>query len=106
MGKASSAKRKRAAVRSAKRSRTNTWWYGLTAIVVIAGRVLYHTLRHVRLADVLAALHAIPTGAILVSALLVGTLYAALGTYEAIIVRFVPRKSKLVAEIFQPPKSK
>ena len=37
MGKASSAKRKRAAVRSAKRSRTNTWWYGLTAIVVIAG---------------------------------------------------------------------
>ena len=37
MGKASSAKRKRASVRSAKRSRTNTWWYGLTAIVVIAG---------------------------------------------------------------------
>jgi hypothetical protein len=36
----SRAKRKRAAVRSAKRSRTNTWWYGLTAIVVIAGVAL------------------------------------------------------------------
>jgi hypothetical protein len=34
---ASRAKRKRAAVRSAKRSRHNTWWYGLTAIVVILG---------------------------------------------------------------------
>jgi hypothetical protein len=34
---ASRAKRKRAAVRSAKRSRHNTWWYGLTAIVVIIG---------------------------------------------------------------------
>jgi hypothetical protein len=34
---ASRAKRKRAAVRSAKRSRQNSWWYGLTAIVVIAG---------------------------------------------------------------------
>jgi len=33
----SRAKRKRAAVRSAKRSRTNTWWYGLTAFVVIVG---------------------------------------------------------------------
>jgi len=37
---ASRAKRKRAAVRSAKRSRNNTWWYGLTAIVVIAGIAL------------------------------------------------------------------
>jgi hypothetical protein len=37
---ASRAKRKRAAVRSAKRSRQNTWWYGLTAIVVIAGVAL------------------------------------------------------------------
>lgn len=36
----SRAKRKRAAVRSAKRSRHNTWWYGLTAIVVIAGIAL------------------------------------------------------------------
>lgn len=36
----SRAKRKRAAVRSAKRSRTNTWWYGLTAIVVIVGVAL------------------------------------------------------------------
>jgi len=36
----SRAKRKRAAVRSAKRSRTNTWWYGLTAIVVILGVAL------------------------------------------------------------------
>jgi hypothetical protein len=34
---ASRAKRKRAAVRSAKRSRHNTWWYGVTAIVLIAG---------------------------------------------------------------------
>jgi hypothetical protein len=34
---ASRAKRKRAAVRSAKRSRHNTWWYALTAIVVILG---------------------------------------------------------------------
>jgi hypothetical protein len=37
---ASRAKRKRAAVRSAKRSRHNTWWYGLTAIVVIVGVAL------------------------------------------------------------------
>ncbi len=37
---ASRAKRKRAAVRSAKRSRHNTWWYTLTAIVVIAGIAL------------------------------------------------------------------
>jgi hypothetical protein len=37
---ASRAKRKRAAVRSAKKSRQNTWWYGLTAIVVIAGIAL------------------------------------------------------------------
>jgi hypothetical protein len=36
----SRAKRKRAAVRSAKRSRTNTWWYGLTALVVIVGVAL------------------------------------------------------------------
>ena len=40
MTNASRAKRKRAAVRSAKRSRQNTWWYGLTAIVVIAGVAL------------------------------------------------------------------
>jgi len=37
---ASRAKRKRAAVRSAKRSRQNSWWYGMTAIVVIAGIAL------------------------------------------------------------------
>jgi hypothetical protein len=37
---ASRAKRKRAAVRSAKRSRHNTWWYALTAIVVILGVAL------------------------------------------------------------------
>jgi hypothetical protein len=30
-------KRKRKAVRSAKKTRTNTWWYGLTALVLIAG---------------------------------------------------------------------
>jgi hypothetical protein len=40
MGKSSRAKRKRAAVRSAKRARTNTWWYGLTALVLIAGIAL------------------------------------------------------------------
>jgi hypothetical protein len=33
-------KRKRAAVRSAKRTRTNNWWYGLTALVVIVGIAL------------------------------------------------------------------
>jgi len=37
---ASRAKRKRAAVRSAKRSRQNSWWYGLTALVVIVGIAL------------------------------------------------------------------
>jgi len=37
MGKASRAKRKRAAVRSAKRAKHNSWWYGITAIVLIAG---------------------------------------------------------------------
>lgn len=36
MGKASRTKR-RAVVRSAKRTRTNSWWYGLTALVVIVG---------------------------------------------------------------------
>jgi hypothetical protein len=41
MSSASRAKRKRkAAVRSAKRSRNNTWWYGLTAIILIAGVAL------------------------------------------------------------------
>ncbi len=39
MGKASRSKRARA-VRSAKRSRNNSWWYGLTAIVLIAGIAL------------------------------------------------------------------
>ena len=37
MGKASRTKRRRAAVRSAKRARNNNWWYGLTALIVIAG---------------------------------------------------------------------
>jgi hypothetical protein len=37
MGKASRTKRRRAAVRSAKRSRNNNAWYALTALVVIAG---------------------------------------------------------------------
>jgi hypothetical protein len=36
MGKASRSKRSRA-VRSAKRARNNTWWYGLIAVVLIAG---------------------------------------------------------------------
>ena len=40
MTKSSRAKRKRAAVRSAKRGRQNSWWYGLTALVVIAGIAL------------------------------------------------------------------
>lgn len=58
-------------------------------IVAMAARVLYGTLRHIRLADVVAALHAIPTSGIVISALLVATLYTALATYEAIVVRFV-----------------
>ena len=37
MGKASRTKRRRAVVRSAKRARNNNWWYGLTALIVIAG---------------------------------------------------------------------
>src|SRR5919201_3715244 len=40
MGKASRTKRRRAAVRSAKRARSNNWWYGLTALIVIAGVAL------------------------------------------------------------------
>ena len=40
MGQASRAKRKRAAVRSAKRSRNNNWWYILTVFVLIAGIAL------------------------------------------------------------------
>lgn len=40
MGKASRTKRRRAAVRSAKRARNNNWWYGLTALIVIAGIAL------------------------------------------------------------------
>ena len=40
MGQASRAKRKRAAVRSAKRSRHNNWWYILTVFVLIAGVAL------------------------------------------------------------------
>jgi len=37
MGKASRTKRNRTAVHSAKRSRSNRWWYGVTALVLIAG---------------------------------------------------------------------
>lgn len=59
------------------------------AIVAMAARVLYKTLHHIKVADVLAALHAIPLTSILVSALLVTTLYTALAIYEAIVVRFV-----------------
>ncbi|HTL84749.1 MAG TPA: hypothetical protein VL856_06170 [Acidimicrobiia bacterium] len=41
MAKSSSrSKRRRAAVRSAKRTKTNTWWYGLTALILIAGIAL------------------------------------------------------------------
>jgi hypothetical protein len=49
---ASRAKRKRAAVRSAKRSRNNTWWYGLTAIVIIAGIALIVYTQATKPADV------------------------------------------------------
>jgi len=49
---ASRAKRKRAAVRSAKRSRQNSWWYGLTAIVVIAGIALIAYTQATKPADV------------------------------------------------------
>jgi hypothetical protein len=37
MGKASRSKRTRTAVHSAKRSRSNNWWYGITALVLIVG---------------------------------------------------------------------
>ena len=40
MAKSSRSKRRRAAVRSAKRTKTNTWWYGLTALILIAGIAL------------------------------------------------------------------
>ncbi len=40
MSKASRTKRRRAAVRSAKRARHNNWWYGLTFLVVAAGVAL------------------------------------------------------------------
>jgi hypothetical protein len=40
MGKASRSKRKRAVVRSAKRTKTNNLWYGIIAIIVIAGVML------------------------------------------------------------------
>jgi len=40
MAKGSRTKRRRAAVRSAKRARNNNWWYGLTAFVVIVGIAL------------------------------------------------------------------
>jgi uncharacterized membrane protein YbhN (UPF0104 family) len=77
------------------------------AIVAMAARVLYSTLRHIKFADVLAALHAIPPSGILISALLVTTLYSALATYEAIVVRFVeggasPRRAVLAALLAAP----
>ncbi|MBS0396351.1 MAG: UPF0104 family protein, partial [Proteobacteria bacterium] len=59
------------------------------AIVVLAGRVLWQTLRHIKLADIVAALHAIPLPSVLIAGVLVATLYSALATYEAIVVRFV-----------------
>ena len=40
MGQASRAKRRRAAVRSAQRTRTNTFWYVITAFVVVVGVAL------------------------------------------------------------------
>src|SRR6266576_4275673 len=40
MGKASRTKRRRAAVRSAKRARQNNWWYALTALIVVTGIAL------------------------------------------------------------------
>jgi phosphatidylglycerol lysyltransferase len=77
------------------------------AIVAMAARVLYRTLSHIRLADVVAALHAIPLSGVLVSALLVTTVYTALATYEAIVVRFVeggasPRRAVLAALLAAP----
>ena len=77
------------------------------AIVTMAARVLYKTIRHIKLADVLAALHAIPLASILISVLLVTTLYNALAIYEAIVVRFVeggasPRRAVLAALLAAP----
>jgi hypothetical protein len=40
VAKSSRSKRRRAAVRSAKRTKNNTWWYGLTALILIAGIAL------------------------------------------------------------------
>ncbi|MBS0376037.1 MAG: UPF0104 family protein [Proteobacteria bacterium] len=58
-------------------------------IVVMAGRVLWGTLRHIHLADIVTALRAIPLSGVLVAGVLVTTLYTALAIYEAIVVRFV-----------------
>ncbi len=77
------------------------------AIVAMAARALYSTLHHVKLADVLTAQRAIPLGNIVISALLVTTLYTALAIYEAIVVRFVeggasPRRAVLAALLAAP----
>ncbi len=76
-------------------------------IVAMAGWVLYSRLRHIPLADVVAALHAIPLSGIMISALLVLTLYSALAVYESIVVRFVeggasPRRAALAALLAAP----
>ncbi|HUO78942.1 MAG TPA: YbhN family protein [Steroidobacteraceae bacterium] len=77
------------------------------AIVALAARALYTTLRHVKFADVVGALHAIPAVNIAVAGLLVATLYTALALYEAIVVRFVeggasPRRAVLAALLAAP----
>jgi phosphatidylglycerol lysyltransferase len=59
------------------------------AIVAMAAWVLYRRLRHVAIADIVAALHAIPHTGVLIATGLVVTLYGALATCEMIIVRYV-----------------
>ncbi|HXQ63244.1 MAG TPA: hypothetical protein VN787_00190 [Steroidobacteraceae bacterium] len=59
------------------------------AIIVLAGRVLARTLKHVSLAGVYAHLHAIATPQLAIAALLVVVIYATLATYEAIIAHTV-----------------
>jgi uncharacterized membrane protein YbhN (UPF0104 family) len=58
-------------------------------IVVLAARFLMGATHGLHVADVMRALHAIPSSSVLFGAALVAVLYSALGTYEAVIARHV-----------------
>ena len=58
-------------------------------IVALALRFLSSATHGLHVADVLRALHQIPLTAVAIGATLVVVLYTALGTYEAIIARYV-----------------